>query len=234
MLQGKQSRFQLPMEDFLYVTITGKGQMNATPSRTRQSPFVDLLLELIATDAEGAYTIRRVRIDPKDIEGCFTQVKEPIKVDETKIGKADNVLTSAHQPTKSYNTITSTTPTTSKRVTLRFLKAMPAIIGVDTKTYGPFMEEDVGSLPFLDAKIIVKIGLAALIEENAPSASIENSLEKELTALVADNNPTVKQTIEQPCPRCGSTLVWRTARKTGELYRGCTNFPACHYNERSY
>ena len=36
------------------------------------------------------------------------------------------------------------------------------------------------------------------------------------------------------CPRCGSTMVWRRARLTGELYKGCTNYPYCKYHERSY
>lgn len=36
------------------------------------------------------------------------------------------------------------------------------------------------------------------------------------------------------CPRCGLTLVWRRARLSGELYRGCTNYPGCKYHERSY
>lgn len=37
------------------------------------------------------------------------------------------------------------------------------------------------------------------------------------------------------CPRCGSTLVWRRAQLTGELYRGCTNYSSgCRYQERSY
>jgi len=37
------------------------------------------------------------------------------------------------------------------------------------------------------------------------------------------------------CPKCGSKLVWRVAKKTGELYRGCDNFDGgCRYQERSY
>ncbi|OGD44159.1 hypothetical protein A3K79_00720 [Candidatus Bathyarchaeota archaeon RBG_13_46_16b] len=37
------------------------------------------------------------------------------------------------------------------------------------------------------------------------------------------------------CPQCGHPLVWRRARRTGELYRGCTNFDGgCRYQERSY
>lgn len=51
-----------------------------------------------------------------------------------------------------------------KRVGLRFSKNMPAVIGADMKTYGPFMVEDVASLPIDNAKILVKQGLAELVE----------------------------------------------------------------------
>ena len=51
-----------------------------------------------------------------------------------------------------------------KRMTLRFTKSTPAIIGLDMKTYGPFMVEDVASLPVENAKIFVKQGLAVLVE----------------------------------------------------------------------
>lgn len=51
-----------------------------------------------------------------------------------------------------------------KRVTLRFLKAIPAVVGVDMKTYGPFLAEDVGSVPVENAKILIKKGLAEAVE----------------------------------------------------------------------
>ena len=50
------------------------------------------------------------------------------------------------------------------RVAIRFLKAIPAIIGSDMKTYGPFAAEDVASVPAENAKILVKQGLAVAIE----------------------------------------------------------------------
>ena len=50
------------------------------------------------------------------------------------------------------------------RVVLRFLKAIPSIIGSDMKTYGPFAAEDVASVPADNAKILVKQGLAAVVE----------------------------------------------------------------------
>jgi DNA replication factor GINS len=51
-----------------------------------------------------------------------------------------------------------------KRVVLRFLKAIPAVVGADMKTYGPFLAEDVASLPVENAKILVKRGLAEAVE----------------------------------------------------------------------
>jgi DNA replication factor GINS len=51
-----------------------------------------------------------------------------------------------------------------KRVALRFLKPVPAIIGSDMKTYGPFVAEDVASVPVENAKILTKQGFAEPIE----------------------------------------------------------------------
>lgn len=53
---------------------------------------------------------------------------------------------------------------TQKRVTVRFLKEVPAIIGADMKVYGPFQCEDVASLPIENVKILIKQKLAEKIE----------------------------------------------------------------------
>jgi len=55
----------------------------------------------------------------------------------------------------------------SKIVVLRFLKDIPAIIGSDLKTYGPFKAEDVASLPAENAKILVKQKLAEKVEASS-------------------------------------------------------------------
>lgn len=52
----------------------------------------------------------------------------------------------------------------AKKRVLRFLKEIPAIIGADMKTYGPFQPEDVASVPAENAKILVKQGLAVEVE----------------------------------------------------------------------
>ncbi len=51
-----------------------------------------------------------------------------------------------------------------KRSTIRFLKNIPSIMGADMKSYGPFVAEDVASLPPQNAQILVKQGLAVLVE----------------------------------------------------------------------
>jgi DNA replication factor GINS len=51
-----------------------------------------------------------------------------------------------------------------KRSTIRFLKSIPAIMGADMKSYGPFVAEDVASLPPQNAQILVKQCLAVLVE----------------------------------------------------------------------
>jgi DNA replication factor GINS len=53
-----------------------------------------------------------------------------------------------------------------KRIALRMLKDMPAIIGADMKPYGPFKAEDVASLPLENAKIFIKQNLAEKVEIN--------------------------------------------------------------------
>jgi DNA replication initiation complex subunit (GINS family) len=55
-------------------------------------------------------------------------------------------------------------PAKTRRVVLRFLKDVPAIIGADMKTYGPFSTEDVASVHIDNARILVKQGLAVLVE----------------------------------------------------------------------
>lgn len=51
-----------------------------------------------------------------------------------------------------------------KIIIIRFLQEIPAIIGVDMKTYGPFKPEDIASLPIENARILIKQGIAVEVE----------------------------------------------------------------------
>ena len=50
------------------------------------------------------------------------------------------------------------------RIVVRFLKDVPAIVGADLKTYGPFKSEDVASIPVENAKVLTRQGLAVEVE----------------------------------------------------------------------
>jgi DNA replication initiation complex subunit (GINS family) len=47
---------------------------------------------------------------------------------------------------------------------VRFLKAVPAIIGIDMKTYGPFQQEDVVAIPVENAENLIRRGIAKEVE----------------------------------------------------------------------
>lgn len=47
---------------------------------------------------------------------------------------------------------------------VRFVKDLPAIIGVDLKTHGPFKTEDIATLPFENAESLIRQGTAVEIK----------------------------------------------------------------------
>ena len=49
---------------------------------------------------------------------------------------------------------------------LRFITEIPALIGVDMKTYGPFGPEDIANLPIENAKILINQGIAVKVQSN--------------------------------------------------------------------
>lgn len=48
----------------------------------------------------------------------------------------------------------------SKQIVVRFLKPTEVFVGVDMNKYGPFQQEDVASLPFENARLIIEGGAA--------------------------------------------------------------------------
>lgn len=54
-------------------------------------------------------------------------------------------------------------------VVLRFIQEIPALVGSDMKTYGPFEPEDIATLPPENARILVKQGVAVEVDAKFPS-----------------------------------------------------------------
>ena len=51
-----------------------------------------------------------------------------------------------------------------KRILIRFLQAIPAIVGPDMASYGPFKVEDIASIPAENAESLIKRGIAVEVE----------------------------------------------------------------------
>jgi len=51
-------------------------------------------------------------------------------------------------------------------IVLRFVKEVPALVGADMITYGPFYPEDIATLPSENARILIKQGIAIQVDPN--------------------------------------------------------------------
>jgi len=97
-----------------------------------------------------------------------TVVKEGLTDDEEKLFREIAASTESYQNflkgVLSGRSLSVEVKERAKRRVLRFLQEIPAIIGADMKTYGPFKPEDVASVPAENARILVKQGLAVEVE----------------------------------------------------------------------
>jgi DNA replication initiation complex subunit (GINS family) len=97
------------------------------------------------------------------MEGVQTTITVTVFPPPTFTPAAQATLTGTPPPVPAQAPKTETKPA-HKRLTLRFVKSIPAIMGADMKSYGPFNAEDVAALPALNAQILIKQGLAVLVE----------------------------------------------------------------------
>lgn len=51
-----------------------------------------------------------------------------------------------------------------KLMVLRFVQEIPALVGSDMKTYGPFESEDIATLPSENARVLIKKGVAIEVD----------------------------------------------------------------------
>jgi DNA replication initiation complex subunit (GINS family) len=73
-------------------------------------------------------------------------------------------LESSQQVTPSKTWVKKHQPIESDLMVLRFLKPLPAIMGIDLKAYGPFNAEDVASIPRENALNLIRRGIAKEVE----------------------------------------------------------------------
>jgi DNA replication factor GINS len=59
-------------------------------------------------------------------------------------------------------------------VVLRFIQEIPALVGSDMKTYGPFEPEDIATLPLENARILIKQGVAVDVDAKSDFSAERN------------------------------------------------------------
>lgn len=64
---------------------------------------------------------------------------------------------------KRFDATVGTEQAKTRTMLLRFTQEMPAVIGTDMKTYGPFKVEDVAALPTENAEALIRQGVAVRI-----------------------------------------------------------------------
>jgi len=131
-------------------------------------------LNLLEHEAQNANRMLEelLRARYKKIIKTITQTQrlpiDLLTIEEAKMGQNFITFSDAYhkfsQDLIQGQTVQAPDETTHKRLVLRFTKSIPAIVGVDMKTYGPFSVEDVASVPIENAKILIKQGLAVLVE----------------------------------------------------------------------
>jgi DNA replication factor GINS len=98
-----------------------------------------------------------------------TVPKEFLTEEEAKLHGEILPLTEAHQAflediLRGRALVMKRSEKKSKKMLVRFLHEIPAIIGSDMKTYGPFKSEDIATLPVENARALVKQGVVVEVE----------------------------------------------------------------------
>jgi len=68
--------------------------------------------------------------------------------------------------------------------------------------------------------------------QDADGANEKSATKNHIQTLREDHKPARVNGEAPNCPRCGSIMALRTARKTGDIFWGCSRFPACKGTRR--
>ena len=103
---------------------------------------------------------KRLQVDLRRLLGAHNQATKHILLgQELKTELPPGPATQRNPPPQQP---AQQTPQAQK--TVRFTQPLPAIMGTDMKTYGPFSAEDVASLPAQNAENLIRKGIAKEVE----------------------------------------------------------------------
>ncbi len=92
--------------------------------------------------------------------------------EQTLAHTLNSSLTNLREKTVERESVSPTLEHTELTV-VRFLQDIPEIVGTDLRIYGPYMKEDVGSLPTQNAQALIKQGAAKSIDIKGLSQTSE-------------------------------------------------------------
>jgi DNA replication factor GINS len=124
----------------------------------------DRLAELLATSAQLLIEVRQAKIraggEPLDYSKLTDEEKYVLDGKRESERRVNEVIaaTVKGRP-KVLESISARMR--SKQIVVRFLRPTEAFVGVDMNKYGPFEQEEVASLPFENARLIIECGAAA-------------------------------------------------------------------------
>ena len=94
---------------------------------------------------------KRLQVDLRRLLSAHSQELRQALLGEARPQEAERLPAREERPALAYKVV-------------RFLQSLPAIMGVDMKTYGPFKAEEVASLPLQNSENLIRRGIAKEVE----------------------------------------------------------------------
>ena len=95
---------------------------------------------------------------------CLTKEDKTIYSAEVDIAKTFDKMKRSIIDGRRFDATARTEQAKARTMLLRFIQEMPAVIGMDMKTYGPFKVEDVAAIPIENAEALIRRGVAVRID----------------------------------------------------------------------
>jgi DNA replication initiation complex subunit (GINS family) len=184
----KNSRGIQPLpEDFLNQVAAYLIKLKEQTQQSDTSSFIEKILEKEKVHADklinNLWEIRLNKIVKAELNGFaieplnLTNEEKRLQVELRRLIAAytqgiKQILLGREQKQELVQQVTSQPPLHIPQVekqetilkVVRFLQPLPAIMGVDLKTYGPFKTEDVASIPAPNAENLIRKGIAKWVE----------------------------------------------------------------------
>ena len=95
---------------------------------------------------------------------CLTKEDKTIYSTEIEVAKIFDKMKRCITEGRIFDATVRIEQAKTRTILLRFIQEMPAVIGTDMKTYGPFKVEDVAILPIENAEALIRQGVAVRID----------------------------------------------------------------------